>query len=95
MAYRCGQDRDQLILFPSSVDELVAADHPVRAYDAFVDRLDLEALGIEVDEHHAGNCRGKLRRRSRPLGGRAGQLVRIPAIPTWMNMKKWRRKREW
>lgn len=55
MAYRNGQDRDQLMLFPSSLDELVASDHPVRAYDAFVDSLDLEALGIEVNERQVGN----------------------------------------
>lgn len=55
MAYRYGQDRDQLILFPSSLDELVAADHPVRAYDAFVDSLELEGLGIEINERKVGN----------------------------------------
>lgn len=57
MAIRYGQDRDQLVLFPSSLDELVGTDHPVRAYDAFVDRLDLSDLGIEVNERQVGNSR--------------------------------------
>jgi transposase len=57
MAYRYGQDRDQQMLFPPSLDEIVAADHPVRAYDVFVDSLDLEALGIEADERKVGNSR--------------------------------------
>jgi transposase len=53
MAYRYG-DREQLGLFPSSIDDYVAKDDPVRAYDAFVEALDFHALGIELDEGQVG-----------------------------------------
>jgi transposase len=39
-----GISRDQATLFPERLDELIAADAPVRAVDAFVDGLDLRAL---------------------------------------------------
>lgn len=37
--------RDQIYIFPPSVDDWVPADHPVRFIDAFVDALDLSSLG--------------------------------------------------
>lgn len=55
MAYRCS-DRHQMGLFPQSVEEYVAADDPVRAYDAFVEALDFHKLGIELDRHKVGNA---------------------------------------
>lgn len=55
MAYRYGDDRKQKILFPESLDQYVSEDHPVRAYDAFVDSLDMKELGIEFNEHKVGN----------------------------------------
>jgi len=54
MAYRYGS-RAQLNLFPASLEEYVEADAPVRAYDAFVEALDLGALGIEWDPGRVGN----------------------------------------
>jgi transposase len=42
-------------LLPSSIEDYVAANHPVRAYDAFVDTLDFSALGMELDPHQVGN----------------------------------------
>ena len=54
MAYRYG-DRDQIGLLPQSIEEYVAADHPVRAYDVFVETLDFRALGIELDSCQVGN----------------------------------------
>ena len=39
-----GASRDQLILFPESLDEYISEDNPVRFIDAFVESLDLEAL---------------------------------------------------
>ncbi len=54
MAYITG-NRDQRMLLPSCVDEYVGGDDPVRAYDAFVDQLDLTQLGIEVDPHQVGH----------------------------------------
>lgn len=54
MAYRYG-NRNQLQLFPSSIEEYVTPDDPVRAYDAFIEALDLEKLGLYLDPHHVGN----------------------------------------
>lgn len=53
--YRCG-NREQIILLPPSIEEYVTAEDPVRAYDAFVEALNLSELGI--DKHHcqAGNA---------------------------------------
>lgn len=54
MAYRYGNRRQQL-LFPASIEDYVPADSPVRVYDAFVDALDFETLGIEEDSGKVGN----------------------------------------
>jgi len=53
MAYRHG-DRRQKILFPQSIDEYIPQDAPVRAYDVFVDSLNFEQLGIQIDSHKVG-----------------------------------------
>jgi transposase len=45
-AHITGHDRDQLLLLPEAVDDYVAAENPVRFIDAFVDGLDLAALGF-------------------------------------------------
>ncbi len=42
-------------LLPPSIEEYVESNHPVRAYDAFVEMLDFRALGIELDPHQVGN----------------------------------------
>lgn len=54
MAYRYG-NREQQELFPKAIEEYVADDDPVRAYDAFVEALDFDNLGITLDENKAGN----------------------------------------
>lgn len=54
MAYRYG-DRLQMTLLPPSIEEYVKAEDPVRAYDAFVESLNLEALGITWNPHQVGN----------------------------------------
>ena len=41
-----GQDRHQVTLLPESLDEFIAEDNAVRVADAFVDELDLAALGF-------------------------------------------------
>ena len=46
MAHLPGHDRSQLLLLPEAVDDYVAADNPVRFIEAFVDGLDLAALGV-------------------------------------------------
>jgi len=54
MAYRYG-NRHQTQMFPQNIEDFVAADDPVRAYDAFVDSLDLANLGVELDANKVGN----------------------------------------
>lgn len=46
MGYIAGIAREQLILFPESLDDYIALDNPVRFIDAWVDSLDLAALGF-------------------------------------------------
>ena len=41
-----GCDRRQRLLLPDCVDDYVGEDSPVRVVDAFIDELDLEALGF-------------------------------------------------
>jgi transposase len=55
MAYRYGRDRYQTTFLPPSLDQYVGPDHPVRAYDVFVDSLDFKDLGIELDDRKVGN----------------------------------------
>src|SRR5260370_24291446 len=53
MAHVTGQSRYQSTLFPEVLDEVVPIDDPVRVIDAFVDTLDLAALGfskVEAEE---------------------------------------------
>jgi transposase len=42
-----GEDRSQATLLPEYLDDYIAEDNPVRAVDAFVEELDLKALGFE------------------------------------------------
>ena len=42
-----GEDRSQAWLFPERLDDYIADDNPVRLVEAFVDGLDLKALGFE------------------------------------------------
>ena len=46
MTHILGHDRCQLLLLPEAVDDYVGADNPVRFIDAFVDGLNLAALGF-------------------------------------------------
>ena len=54
MAYRYGT-RYQFGLFPQSIEDYVAPNDPVRAYDAFVEALDFNDLGVEIDPNQVGN----------------------------------------
>jgi len=42
-----GNERSQATLLPQYLDDYIAEDNPVRAVDAFVEELDLKALGFE------------------------------------------------
>jgi len=54
MALRKG-NREQMQFLPASIEEYVAPDAPVRAYDAFVETLDLRKLGVKIDPQKEGN----------------------------------------
>lgn len=54
MAYRYG-NRNQIRLLPESMEDYVAPDDPVRAYDAFIGALDFRDLGITLDPNKVGN----------------------------------------
>ena len=64
MTHILGHDRSQLLLLPEAVDDYVGADNPVRFIEAFVDGLDLAALGFArygaEGNRPAGLCPGDL-----------------------------------
>ncbi len=47
MAHRIGADRNQLLLLPPSLDELIGEDNPVKVIDVFVNSLDLQNAGFK------------------------------------------------
>lgn len=53
MALRKG-NRDQISLFPQSIEDYVSGEDPVRAYDAFVEALDLADLCLEIQANKVG-----------------------------------------
>ncbi len=48
-------EREQTLLLPSSIEDYITPDDPVRAYDAFVEQLDFARLGIAVDPDRVGH----------------------------------------
>lgn len=56
MGYIKGIDRNQIMLFPESIDEYVKADNNVRVIDAFVESLDITKIGFRksADEGRPG-----------------------------------------
>jgi transposase len=53
VAYIYGE-RKQQQMFPASIEEYISADDPVRVYDAFVEQLNFEELGIHLDLNRVG-----------------------------------------
>jgi transposase len=53
-SFKSGVSRDQASILPARVEDYVGRDNPVRAIEAFVDALELEALGFR----HAGSKGG-------------------------------------
>jgi len=47
-------DYDQIMLFPPSVEDWIGPEHPARFVRAFVDSLDLEAMGFEISGSEVG-----------------------------------------
>lgn len=54
MAYRYG-NREQLTFLPPSIEDYVVSNDPVRVYDAFVEALDFDELGIVINSDKVGN----------------------------------------
>lgn len=48
MAFKFGTNRDQETFLPPAIDDYVGANDPVRVYDAFIDALDFNELGITL-----------------------------------------------
>lgn len=53
MSYLRGVARQQMMLLPESVEDYVSEDNPVRVIEAFVEGLDLQALGFEIKAEEA------------------------------------------
>jgi len=54
MAYREG-NQNQVMMFPPSFDELIDNNDPVRLYNDFVEHLDVESLGLHINNNKEGN----------------------------------------
>ena len=54
MKYIKGTNRNQLILFPTSLDEAIDEDNEVRLIDLFVESLDMEQMGFKIDHIENG-----------------------------------------
>jgi transposase len=46
MDFICGEEREQIILFPERIEEYVGEESPVRVIEAYIDSLDLGTLGF-------------------------------------------------
>jgi transposase len=54
MKYIQGYNRNQLALFPVSMDEAIEQDNEVRLIDLFIESLDIESMGFKVDHIENG-----------------------------------------
>src|SRR3990167_5140392 len=53
MAYIMG-NRKQKTFFPPTIEDYVGKEDPVRVYDAFIDSIDLQEMGIIIEPFQAG-----------------------------------------
>lgn len=54
MGYIQGADRNQLVFLPKSLDDYVSENNEVRAIDAFIDTLDIRAIGFKAEPAKEG-----------------------------------------
>jgi len=54
MKYIIGEDRNQVALFPISLENTLDKDNEVRLIDLFVDSLDIESKGFELNHIENG-----------------------------------------
>jgi transposase len=52
-----GKPRDQLTLYSTCIEEIISVDNETRLVDAFVNSLDLESYGFNVDAYEDGRPR--------------------------------------
>src|ERR1700719_326218 len=50
MGYVEGTNREQVVMFPEVIDDYVSGENPVRFVEAFVNQLELSALGFSKAE---------------------------------------------
>ena len=53
MAYIIG-NRNQNALFPPAIKDYVGTEDTLRAYDAFIENLDLQEMGFVINPYKAG-----------------------------------------
>jgi transposase len=57
MGYKIGIDKNQMTLFPKSLDEYVPENHICRVITAFTNQLDMSVLGFKYAEFkETGSC---------------------------------------
>jgi transposase len=54
MKYIIGQNRNQLILFPTSLDDAIEQNNDVRVIDLFVENLDMASIGFNISHIENG-----------------------------------------
>ena len=54
MKYISGYNRNQLVLFPTSLDETIDKNNEVRIIDLFVESLDIASMGFNIDHSENG-----------------------------------------
>jgi transposase len=54
MAYIKGAERGQITLMPDCLEDYVSEENPVRIIEAFVESLDIAALGFKAEPAHEG-----------------------------------------
>jgi hypothetical protein len=77
-----GSDRSQVTLLPECLDDYIAEDNPVRVAEAFVEELDLEALGFSLERPRSPAPGDQLdggTRAGRVLPQHPGEVRRAPA----------------
>ena len=47
MGYIQGEDRNQIVLFPESIDDYISEDNTIRVIDMYIGQLDIDAMGFK------------------------------------------------
>ena len=81
--YKTVTDRDQIPLFPPSLEEYVDEENPVRAIDAYVESLDLDSFGFmnAGGEFQTRPPALSPRRHTNSLGSRSSASGKLDCVP--------------